>query len=730
MNQQRDVNFYSNNDNDDGDDKVESYRSKLRKSSESAETTWRLHSKTASLFGTESLRLENMAWRIMFKQKKGESIDNSAVADTASMTQYAQKRSAVTGSVQTQPHRAGDDKDGGEQTTILSSKKSIDAEDQTVDTTRSRLSRNRKSKSPDRGRLQQELSQQRGDVEHSASPAQSQQTSGRHQELCQATTEFSHDNPATYAMLSNQTALHCLTPQISNSAVAQVSIQQSQLQKMLKGSDTKVLDSILQTIGIDDQDFALLDQVENQMHHSLYSTVTGSSAQLQTSLPLPQQIPQQSQQSLIDQQLRNLWQMQNQQQQQRLQSQQLNALYQMQLERQISLANIGAGTEKMTQSLPQSLSIVDPLQSSGQQSLQGDSLLQSQFIKTRPLSLMCYSCKVISSCLWHKSFTTPVIILCNDCVQMFSRQNASPQQSSAVLPNPQRKVESRNTQQSPKTSVKPSFAKLSTYTQFDQLQLRNSSQSDNKKSKTIKKEFESDFGQAEEDQGEQTVADIDDDDVSSRVSSDEEEEEEQAPAALSYNDQDYTVIHQSVNPNHLVSRVKNQSSRVRSLSAMTKMSYATERPQISTSSRGSSSGSSNVINNSSNNDMCHNCQTQVTPLWRKGPQGENWCNACGLYYKLHNVIRPISMKSSVIKKRVRSSSSTSAQMSAQQQKDVSASGLHRQHSAHNQQQYPQQDSSASIPSGVDNNNSNINNNNQKYKKKREKTVGFMPILDE
>ena len=34
---------------------------------------------------------------------------------------------------------------------------------------------------------------------------------------------------------------------------------------------------------------------------------------------------------------------------------------------------------------------------------------------------------------------------------------------------------------------------------------------------------------------------------------------------------------------------------------------------------------------------CANCKTTQTTLWRRNHNGEPVCNACGLYYKLHNV---------------------------------------------------------------------------------------------
>ncbi|MCJ1434387.1 hypothetical protein MMC27_003755 [Xylographa pallens] len=91
------------------------------------------------------------------------------------------------------------------------------------------------------------------------------------------------------------------------------------------------------------------------------------------------------------------------------------------------------------------------------------------------------------------------------------------------------------------------------------------------------------------------------------------------------------------------------------------------RPQSSPSSP-PESGFSSVVpsrptspggsKNSDNNGIpttCTNCFTQTTPLWRRNPEGHPLCNACGLFLKLHGVVRPLSLKTDVIKKRNRGS---------------------------------------------------------------------------
>ena len=73
-------------------------------------------------------------------------------------------------------------------------------------------------------------------------------------------------------------------------------------------------------------------------------------------------------------------------------------------------------------------------------------------------------------------------------------------------------------------------------------------------------------------------------------------------------------------------------------------------------SRPGSTGGSKAGDNNGVPTTCINCFTQTTPLWRRNPEGYPLCNACGLFLKLYGVVRPLSLKTDVIKKRNRGSS--------------------------------------------------------------------------
>eukprot|EP00118_Oscarella_pearsei_P007592 m.37715 g.37715 ORF g.37715 m.37715 type:complete len:440 (+) comp32435_c0_seq2:354-1673(+) len=57
--------------------------------------------------------------------------------------------------------------------------------------------------------------------------------------------------------------------------------------------------------------------------------------------------------------------------------------------------------------------------------------------------------------------------------------------------------------------------------------------------------------------------------------------------------------------------------------------------------------------------VCTNCGSTSTTLWRRNDIGEPVCNPCGLYFKLHKVQRPLSLKKDTIQPRNRKASSKS-----------------------------------------------------------------------
>ncbi|XP_020717612.1 box A-binding factor isoform X3 [Ceratitis capitata] len=65
---------------------------------------------------------------------------------------------------------------------------------------------------------------------------------------------------------------------------------------------------------------------------------------------------------------------------------------------------------------------------------------------------------------------------------------------------------------------------------------------------------------------------------------------------------------------------------------------------------------------------CSNCLTTQTSLWRRNPSGEPVCNACGLYFKLHSVKRPLNMKKDTIQTRKRKAKGSKSEKSSKSSK--------------------------------------------------------------
>ncbi|KAI9486926.1 MAG: hypothetical protein EXX96DRAFT_604972 [Benjaminiella poitrasii] len=86
------------------------------------------------------------------------------------------------------------------------------------------------------------------------------------------------------------------------------------------------------------------------------------------------------------------------------------------------------------------------------------------------------------------------------------------------------------------------------------------------------------------------------------------------------------------------------------------------KPAIRTGSNKYKRTKTTVTNTATTNTQqitqCSNCETTATPLWRRDPQGKPLCNACGLFLKLHGSVRPLSLKTDIIKKRNRNNSTS------------------------------------------------------------------------
>ncbi|KAI6000564.1 hypothetical protein EDD15DRAFT_2159814 [Pisolithus albus] len=107
-------------------------------------------------------------------------------------------------------------------------------------------------------------------------------------------------------------------------------------------------------------------------------------------------------------------------------------------------------------------------------------------------------------------------------------------------------------------------------------------------------------------------------------------------------------------------RVTQDIQRKKPVPGTTVNVVADSRSSTSTPDPTTEGSSSSTVKGSSEDGeqaptSCTNCQTTNTPLWRRDPEGQPLCNACGLFYKLHGVVRPLSLKTDVIKKRNRAS---------------------------------------------------------------------------
>ena len=143
-------------------------------------------------------------------------------------------------------------------------------------------------------------------------------------------------------------------------------------------------------------------------------------------------------------------------------------------------------------------------------------------------------------------------------------------------------------------------------------------------------------------------------------------------------------------------------------------SVAPSRPSSPQMSKQGSStnlqGSGSGKNDSDGPTTCTNCFTQTTPLWRRNPEGQPLCNACGLFLKLHGVVRPLSLKTDVIKKRNRGSGANVAVggTSTRTRKNVSNAASRKNSTLSISNSTPKENDAASKPNNASNTNNNSN----------------------
>ncbi|VEU22802.1 DEKNAAC103859 [Brettanomyces naardenensis] len=120
-------------------------------------------------------------------------------------------------------------------------------------------------------------------------------------------------------------------------------------------------------------------------------------------------------------------------------------------------------------------------------------------------------------------------------------------------------------------------------------------------------------------------------------------------------------------------------SPVASFSSSTSTIASTALPGSALLSNSSSFAKSQMPNR----PVCENCLTSTTPLWRKTSDNRLLCNACGLFFKLHGIIRPPAGK-------------PKQELQRQQQQQLQLQQQQRQR----QQQQQQQTSSQARPSQI------------------------------
>lgn len=107
------------------------------------------------------------------------------------------------------------------------------------------------------------------------------------------------------------------------------------------------------------------------------------------------------------------------------------------------------------------------------------------------------------------------------------------------------------------------------------------------------------------------------------------------------------IVHKDILPKELLSKqelpIGSSSEPVNSLDTP-RLSVKTEQTSPDESSEILLSEHDEDVVEDTGHNVCSNCTTTKTPLWRRAPDGTLICNACGLYLRSNNHHRPVNLK--------------------------------------------------------------------------------------
>ncbi|KAL6927353.1 hypothetical protein ACO0SA_003651 [Hanseniaspora valbyensis] len=126
------------------------------------------------------------------------------------------------------------------------------------------------------------------------------------------------------------------------------------------------------------------------------------------------------------------------------------------------------------------------------------------------------------------------------------------------------------------------------------------------------------------------------------------------PTSISNNNVNNNINNTNVMNSKLANTPVTTTTKLTSTTPKKKRSGSTSSSTTTTQSNRRKSDSGNKQQTMElMNGPCANCNTTKTPLWRRSVKGEPLCNACGLFWKLHGVNRPLSLKKDTIQRRNR-----------------------------------------------------------------------------